>query len=99
MFKHDYKVGDSAHYGQNGDYYPVTVIRVTPTRVFVQSANYVCTKPMSSYGAQDAEFEFSPNPNGRIAVFTVKKNGRVTEKGTNYCFLNHGYAFEQNPSF
>lgn len=95
--KHNFNVGDGVKYGINGDLYPATVIRVTDSTVIVQDDNYRCTKPMSAWGADDAEYEYTPNPNGRTRKFTVKKNGSVTEVGTNYCFLSHERRYRQNP--
>jgi len=99
-FKHNFAVGDNCNFGGNGDAYPCTVVRVTPTKVITQDASYDCVKSASNYGADDAVFTYNDNPNGRIRTFTVRKNGRVIEQGSNgWGFLNHHWLFKQNPSF
>jgi hypothetical protein len=98
--KHDFKVGDECSYGINGDRYPVMVSRVTPTRVYTQPMQMKCIKPHSSYGSEDAVFEFyPPNENAKEQCFTVKKGGRVSVKGHGFGGLSHGAEYRQNPSF
>lgn len=96
-FKHTFQVGDGASFGFNGDHYPCTVVKVTPTRVYIQRDLYECVKRPSAYGAGDGEYKFIPNPNEQVEMFSFKKSsGRITD-GT--FILSKGRHFAQNPHF
>ena len=97
--KHNFNVGDGCSFGAGSDSYPGTVVKVTPTRIWVQQDTHICTKRMSAYGANDAEYIYQRNLNGRIEQFSVKKNGRITLKGCNFGGLGHGRRYYQDPSF
>lgn len=97
-FKHNFNVGDGVSATFNGDYYPGTVTRVTPCSVEMREDSWVCTKPMTRYGSDDAEYEYTPNPNGRVWKFRLKKSGYLREVGGGYGIIS-GKRYRMNPHF
>ena len=97
--KHDFKVNDGVSFGYGADSYPGTVVKVTPTRVYVTEDGHFCIKAPSSPGAHDGEYLFTQNRDTPKLIFTVKKDGRVTPIGTSSCALSHGRKYYMDPSF
>lgn len=96
----DFEVGDGASRSINGDSYPATVIAKRGQRIIIQQDRYTCTKPASAYGADDAEYEYKADPNGPITVWSLRKNGRFRQVGSD-CHsgwsLSQGRLYRLNP--
>lgn len=86
------QVGDGATQSFGGDSYPFTVVKVSASgkTIWVQRDHVTCTKPMSAYGADDAEYSYSPDPDAAVQVATLRKDGRYHVKGTS---SKHGGGF------
>jgi hypothetical protein len=78
------KVGDGATMAIGSDRYPGTVIEVSKSghTVKVRSDNYKLVG--GSALSEDQRYEFTPNPNGAVEVFTRRKNGRYVRKGESF---------------
>lgn len=97
--KHDFKVNDGVSFGYGADCYPGTVVKVTPSRVYVTEDGHYCTKPPSAVGAHDAEHVFTQRTDEPKLIFTVKEDGRVTPYDETDCALHHGRKYWMDPSF
>lgn len=96
----DFEVGDGASTYINGDMYPATVIAKKGKRITVQYDIYKCVKPSSVYGADDAVYEYTRNPDGPTRVFSLRKNGRFRQLGDSIWSgygLTQGRYYKQNP--
>lgn len=75
------KVGDGATYGCWTDRHAGTVIKVSKSgkTVWVQADH---AKRVDKNGMSEMQtYEYSPNPEGHIIVFTLRNDGRYNEKG------------------
>jgi len=79
------EVGDGATYNFGSDCYPATVIKLSASgkTVWIQGDRVECVKVSSGLGADDGEYEFTPNPSAAIRVCTLRKDG-------SYRFVGHG---------
>jgi hypothetical protein len=96
--KHDFNVGDGASMCIGSDSRPATVIKVTPTRITVQSDLYRNTNG-ENFMSGVPTFEYTPNPEGYIETYSVRKNGRILSSGSNCGSLGHGRRYYDDPSF
>jgi hypothetical protein len=92
------QAGEGAHYGGNGDAYPVTVLEVSKSghRVKVQRARHKIDP--SDVGLKEGHrvATFTPNPEGEILTFTRRANGAYRIQGGAWP-LGAGYATAYNP--
>lgn len=98
------KVGMGATTGFNGDRYPYTIIEVvSPKKIIVQADNYKVLEKDSQYKEGPLKCEFTPNPNGRVHLLTLRKNGRWIEAGqgmkTGWGWHIGERYYSQNPHF
>lgn len=98
LARHDFKVGDGATVGAGSDCYPATVIKITPTRITVQRDFYRNTNG-ENFMSGHPTFEYTPNPNGSIDTYSVRKNGRTLLAGCNHGGLGHGRRYYSDPHF
>lgn len=77
----DVKVGDPATVCYWSDRDPATVIEVKGKRVIVQLDSWKVVSGHINDGS--AEYEYERNPEGRIMVFSLRKNGRLVARGGN----------------
>lgn len=87
--------GDGACYSIGSDRYAVTVIKRTPATITVQMDH--ARNVGGPYPAQD--WEFTPNPDGTVMVFTRRKDGGYRAKGGNCGFLRAGRDHYMDPHF
>lgn len=95
------KVGDGATKSVGSDRYPFTVVEVvSPKKIKVQGDSFRRT---DSNGLSESQtYEYTPNPDARIVVLTLRKNGRWIEQGESlngsryYIGARNAY---QDPSF
>lgn len=94
---YDFKVGDGATYSIGSDRYPCTVVDRTPARVKVQhdDAKFIGGNAMS----ESQQYEFTPNPNGGIMTFTLRKDGSWRQVGRGGGYLSPGRSKYLDPSF
>lgn len=73
------EVGMGATFWYWTDSYPATVISVSETEVRIQEDH---AKRVDENGMSESQtYEYSPNADGRIFVFTKRKDGNWHEKG------------------
>lgn len=95
-FKHDFQVGEGVSYSFNGDTYPATVIRVTPTKVVVQNDQYQVKEQNAHIKEGVVDADFMCNEDGSVREFTLQK-GKMLSKGGGPFRLMHGRRFARNP--
>lgn len=68
--------GDGVSFGYNGDLYPATVIRVSPSgkTVTTQRDRYHVISGSAADGS--ARYDFLPDPDGAVQVVRIRKDGR-----------------------
>jgi hypothetical protein len=73
--------GMGATVGIGSDRYPYTVIEVSPNykTIKIQKDSYKPADGYNYFGNQ--VYEFIPDPNGPIEVWTLRKHGRYVRKG------------------
>jgi len=102
--KHDYKVGDGVSWNGYSDSYAGTVVRVSPSRVYVVEDAASLLNGFDS-GQPDAivahaggfcanvtgtqRYEYKPGSGSQI-TFTLRKDGRMMRAESTYCYLRHG---------
>jgi len=85
------------------DSYPATVIEVSPDykKVTIQMDSYKPAEGYEYYGNQ--VYEYSPNPNGLIEVWTLRNHGRYakkgSKKGSGWCLTLGSRRAYSDPSF
>ena len=73
--------GMGATVGIGSDCSPYTVIEVSPDYKTIKIQKDSC-KPADGYNYFGNQvYEFTPNPNGTIEVWTLRNNGRYVRKG------------------
>lgn len=93
-------VGDGATYSVGSDRYAGTVIEVSKSghRVVVQ--NDIAVAKHDNPYTESQEYEYSPDPNGRIKVFTRRKNGIYRVQGWKHGACWFGYRAQyEDPHF
>lgn len=98
------EVGMGATTGAGSDAYPHTIIEVAPdySYIVIQSDKSTPTKDYDYYANQ--KHTFSPDPNGAIEKYTLRKTGRYIQDGAPlkayYCGVTIGYRRKySDPSF
>lgn len=81
------KVGDGATYGCWTDRHAGTVIDVSKNGKTVCVREDRAARVDKNGMSEMQEYEYSPNPEGQVIIFTLRKNGRYNEKG---CPMGHG---------
>lgn len=104
---HTYKVGDGAHYGWNGDRYPLTVVMVSDSgrEVLCSIDKYEIVDNRGGYVEGDRACEFTTvtvDPSDMIE-YRLKSSGPykgIFTKGKSpWDILWPGRCYAQNPSF
>ena len=101
MDQKEIEIGVGATKSVGSDRYPYTVAEiVSPKKIKVQADSYRRTD--SNGFSESQTYEFSPNPDARIVVLTLRKNGQWVEQGESmngsryYIGTRNAY---QDPSF
>jgi len=76
------ELGMGATWGAGSDCYPATVVFVSTNKklIRVRDDNYKRTDKNGQ--SENKTYEYSPNPNGRVRTYTLRKNGRWIEQGS-----------------
>lgn len=96
-------VGDGVTVSIGSDCYPATIIAVSKNlrTVTIQMDNYKPAQGYEYFGNQ--VYEFTPNPNGVIEVWTFRNHGRYakkgSKKGSGFCLSLNGRRAYSDPSF
>ena len=95
--KHDFKVGDRVNYSFASDRNPATVVRVTPTRVYIRSDHVTKWTPHPDcYGV---EFREGTHTEPDMMFSWKRKSGRLTPQGGGGGGIGHGWAAYRDPHF
>jgi hypothetical protein len=97
-------VGDGVSYSINGDSYPCTVRKISPSgkTVWVSRDEFRGTPGANSYEVAEKVGVFIPRDADKPETwkkFTKRQDGRFREVGTNYCYLSPGRSYSQDPHF
>jgi len=81
------EVGMGCTYGIGSDAYPATIIEVSPSghQIKLQHDKFERTDKNAVSGTQ--VYDYAPNPQAEVRVFTRRKGGEYREKGKNYGYL------------
>ena len=81
------EVGMGATYGIGSDCYPVTIIEVSPSghQIKLQHDKFELTDRGAVSGTQ--VYDYAPNPDADVKVFTRRQDGEYREKGKNFGYL------------
>ena len=103
MANDTFQPGDGATYSINGDSYPYTVRRVSPSgKTLWASQDEFRGKPgANSYAQADKVGVFKPVdvPEDRWEKYTLRKDGHFRRVGQNFGFFTKGRSYRQDPSF
>jgi hypothetical protein len=95
-----FKPGDGITLQYVTDCYPATVERVTRTRVIAREDNWTRLDDRGLFTEQQ-EYSYSPNPDGREIVGTLRKNGAVKLTGARTrsggCTISYGRRYYRDP--
>lgn len=97
-------VGDGAAYAINGDSYPVTIRRVSPSgkTVWVSNDEFRASPGVNSYEVSKKIGVFIPRDENHPKMwkkFTQRRDGTFREVGTRYCYLSPGRRYAYDPHF
>ena len=95
--KHDFKVGDRVSYSFHSDSSPATVVRVTPTRVYLRSDHVTKWSPHPD--CRGLEFREGEHSEPDMMFSWKRKAGLLTVQGGHYGGIYHGWAAYRNPHF
>ena|SRR5258706_5507548 len=98
-----FTVGDGVSWGFNGDRYPGTVMFVSDSgrKVYASEDTYKVIDTKGAYveGNRECVFTTVNRPLEECMVFTLRKNGLLTDHPGHGLTLCHGRQYAQNPSF
>jgi hypothetical protein len=98
-----FAVGDGATASINGDSYPYTIRKVSPSgkTVWASRDDFKAAPGNNIYESPELKGAFIPQdvPESEWDKFTLRQNGSWCKVATNYYFLSLGRSYRQDPSF